>query len=239
MAIDRHLNWGDCYNLRDLGALPAAGGRWTRWSAIVRGDAPDRLTAAGWSSLWAYGIRTVIDLRNEHEHGCDAAQRPAGLVTVHVPLDDLDDAEFWDRWKRLDCTPLYYREFLERFPERTAGVIAAVADAGPGGVLIHCAGGRDRTGLVTPLLLALVGVSADDIAADYTLSAARLAPAWADLGVGDQDAKISALLARENTTAREAILATLASVDIAAYLRRIGLSDPQLAAIRDRLLGPA
>ena len=58
------------------------------------------------------------------------------------------------------CTPLYYRDALKRWPERHAAAISAIARAQPGGVLIHCKRGVDRTGIMTLLLLAAVGVDA-------------------------------------------------------------------------------
>ena len=67
-------------------------------------------------------------------------------------------------------TPLYYREALERWPERHVAAIKTVAQARPGGVLFHCIRGHDRTGIIALLLLALVGVRPEDIATDYELS---------------------------------------------------------------------
>ena len=116
------------------------------------------LTPAGWAALRGH---TIVDLRNDDERQGPAAPGAAGLAVVHVPLDDLADSAFWRRvWDEgLDGTPLYYRPFLERKPERCAAAVAAVADARPGGVLVHCTVGRDRAGLVTLLLLALAGVA--------------------------------------------------------------------------------
>lgn len=161
----------------------------------MRADAVDRLTAAGWQALRAYGIRTIVDLRNHDERGADLTPRPRGLTTVHLPLDAIEHRDFWDLWSSGPqfATPLYYAPFLERFPERTARVVAAIAHAPPGGVLFHCVRGRDRAGLVAMLLLALVGVAPKDIAADYELSAAPL----------DEEAEIEEFLAREGTTAVE------------------------------------
>jgi len=235
---DRHLDWDGCFNVRDLGGLRAAGGRETRWGAVARADAVDRLTAAGWSALHAHGVQTVIDLRNDDELEPDVAPRPPGLASVHLPLDGVEDAEFWDDWASGPQfgTPLYYGAFLERFPRRTARIVAAVAHAQPGGVVVHCGGGRDRTGLVAMLLLALVGVAPKEIAADYALSADRLVARYAHLGQEDQGPVLDGFLAREGTTAREVILSTLASLDVEDYLRAGGLGDDGLAAVRGRML---
>lgn len=240
MTADRHLDWDGCYNARDLGGLRTADGRTTRWGAVVRSDAPDRLTPPGWSALKAHGIRTIIDLRNGDERHANAIPPAAELATVHVPLDDPADIEFWQHWRDsgLWGTPLYYRPFLDRKPQRCAAAVAAVAHAQPGGVLVHCGAGRDRTGLITLLLLALVGVAPDDIAADYELSIDRLRLFYAQAGREDASIKINEVLAREDTSARAAILATLASLDVDAYLRTGGLSDGDLAAVRARLLAP-
>ena len=94
--MSRALDWEGCFNVRDLGGLPAAGGRVTRRGAVVRGDAPDTLTSAGWAALRAHGIRTIVDLRNEDER---AVARQDGVAVVSLPLDGLDeDPAFWEPW---------------------------------------------------------------------------------------------------------------------------------------------
>ena len=65
--MDRNLDWEGCFNARDLGGLRTVDGRETRWGAVVRSESLDLLTPAGWSALRAYGIRTIVDLRNDHE----------------------------------------------------------------------------------------------------------------------------------------------------------------------------
>ena len=99
MADDRHLDWQGCHNARDLGGLPTADGRATRWGAAVRADAPDQLSADGWAALEAHGIRTIVDLRNDDELRPDLVDRPPELTTLHLPLDAIDDREFWDHWE--------------------------------------------------------------------------------------------------------------------------------------------
>ena len=221
------LDWQGCFNVRDLGGIPTAGGGRTRRRAVVRADCVEGLTEPGWSALTAYGIRTVIDLRNDDELGSDIAPRPHDLDTVHLPLDDIDDTEFWgDRWYDDPeyATPLYYRAHLERFPARSARVITAIARAQPGGVLFHCVRGRDRTGQIAMLVLALSGVVPEAVAADYCISNDCL-----------PDREADDFLSREGTSAGEVIVSTLASLDVAAQLRRGGLADNDLARLRSRL----
>jgi protein-tyrosine phosphatase len=236
----RHLDWEGCFNARDLGGLRTVDGRETRWGRLVRADALDGLTAAGWAALSAHGIRTVVDLRNDDELGADVAPRPASVRTVHIPLDGSEDREFWSNWDSGPqfATPMYYRPHLERFPERTAAVISAIARAEPGGVAFHCGGGRDRAGQVTMVLLALVGVLPEDIAADYELSAARLRARYAARGEQDQGALIETFLADRDTTAGQLILETLRGFHVENWLFDAGLASQDLGALRRRLLDP-
>jgi protein-tyrosine phosphatase len=208
-------------NLRDLGGLPTRDGRTTRVGAVMRGGAP---APADWEALRASGVRTVVDLRNDDERS--AVATPLGMAVVHVPLDGVDeDPAFWEVWGTGPQfgTPLYYRPHLDRFPERSVRAVAAVADAPPGGVLVHCVGGRDRTGQIAMLLLALVGVAPEAIAADYELS-------------GPPDDDVRAFLAERGTTAGELIVETLAGLDVEAHLRAAGLTDEQLVRLDERLV---
>jgi hypothetical protein len=175
--------------------LPTADGRQTRRGALVRSDALDGLTPAGWDALRAHGIRTIIDLRNDDERLAAAA--PAGIEVVHISLDQLDkDPDFWVDWMHGPQfgTPLYYGPFMDRFPGRVDEVLDAIEQAPPGGVLFHCAGGRDRTGLVAPEL----------IADDYERGAKR-APT--------HDPALHEFLAQKGTSARELVIELVASLN--------------------------
>jgi protein tyrosine/serine phosphatase len=238
VELERHLDWTGCRNVRDLGGLPTSDGRMTRWRAVVRADNLDRLTPDGWAALHAYGVRTVVDLREDDER-LTSVSRPAGVSVVHVPLDDNADVEFWSRCADDDiddATPMYYRPFIERKAERCIAVIAAVARAAPGGVVVHCGLGRDRTGLVALLLLALAGATPDAIVADYTLSGERLRRRFTDTRNGDAD-PVAARLALRGTTIAEVLGDVLAGPDLAAHLRAGGLTADDLHAVRARLVG--
>ncbi len=222
----RVLVWEGCTNVRDLGGLSTCDGHQTRWRAIVRADTPARLTEAGWSALYAYGIRTIISLRTYGmaEDELNFTSPYPDLVTVQAEIEDITDMEFVQRWvvSNFWGTPLYYQDALRRWPERHAAVISAIARAQPGGVLFHCIRGNDRTGIIALLLLALGGITPDDIIADYELS---------------PDPDRDELLTREHSSVREAILNTLAGLPIDSYLSMGGVSQDELAAVRRRLLG--
>ena len=208
--MSRILDWEGCAWARDLGGLPTADGRETRHGRVVRAGNLDAATPAAWSAIEAYGVRTIVDLRNDDER----AVVPSRLPVVHRPLDGMEHRDFWDHWSTVAGfgTPEYYGPFLDRFPDRIAAAMRAIAEAPPGAVIYHCVRGRDRTGLVTVLLLALARVHADAIVADYELSQEE------PDGAGDL---IPPLLER---------------LDVEDYLRRSGLGDEELAALRARLV---
>lgn len=228
----RKLFWDGCRNTRDLGGLPTLGGGFTSWAAAVRSDHPRNLTEAGWTSLLHHGIRTVVEL---YTHGAedprsDGAPRPEALTTIRIAIEDATDAGF--RKTCMDtglwCTPLYYPYALDAWPERHASVIAAFAKAEPGGVLIHCAAGRDRTGIITLLLLSLAGVTPEAMLADYNLSRPQMNPRERDL--------LKNVLSRENQTLEGVILQTIADLDPVAYLTRGGLDAATIDKARNRLV---
>jgi hypothetical protein len=237
----RHLDWEGCFNVRDLGGLPGAGGRVTRSGALVRGDALDRLSPAGWRALEEHGVRTIVDLRTDGENRNGNAPRPPRLATVRVPLARIEDRAFRDRWadRPVFSTPLVYEPFLDRFAGSAAAAVAAIAHAEPGGVAFHCAGGRDRTGLIAGIVLTLVGVAPADIVADYALSTPRMPARIAALGLPDPAPAIAAFLSAEGTTAEAALLTFLDEVDVPARVRAAGLADADVAALRDRALEPS
>ena len=229
--MPRDLDWDGCYNVRDLGGIGLADGRETKWGAAVRADSLHKLTADGWAALVDHGVRTVIDLRNDYERVPDVAARPPEVATVQLPLDGIEDRQFWDPIVAGPQfgTPIYYRGHLERMPERSAAVLRAIARARPGGVAFHCVGGRDRTGQITIVLLALVGAGAEQIVADYERSDERLAPMWAANG-GPDEARVNAeFLAERDTTAADLIVSLLETLDVTGLLNTGGLDQADIS----------
>jgi len=179
-------------------------------------------------------VRTIVDLRGPSELGGEAPG--AEVASVHVPVLDFDDRAFWDEMRGIWDTVRFYRGVLARWPERFTRAVVEIARAEPGAVLVHCQVGRDRTGLVSAMLLSLAGVPVESIAEDYALSADRLRPLYEELLRDEPDESVRARLQRENVSSADAMLEVLGGLDVEDYLRRGGASEDDLAAARARLL---
>lgn len=258
MSDSRQITWEGFFNTRDLGGLPSRHGQTTRPGAFIRSADLRFVTAEGWQAAYAAGVRTVVDLRNPDEirpapgqgwtsQGGSASfpaesaptPLPPEVGRLEVSLDHVEDVEFWKNINRrqLNGSPLYFRPFLERKAERCAAAITALAQSEPGGVLFHCGAGRDRTGLVTLLLLALAEVEAEAIADDYELSTTALRPLFTAMGENDQGPVIESLLADRGLTLRGSVLGVLKDLDAWTYLLEAGVAEEDLARLRARLLG--
>lgn len=239
MTGDRIVRWEGFGNARDLGGLPIAGGGVTATGVYVRSGTVDQVGRAGWAQARAAGIATVVDLREPAEL---PAGRPPGVAWQHVALDDIADRAFWDpfmadgRW----ATPLYYPAFLAAKRDRVAAAITTAARAEPG-VLFHCAAGRDRTGLITALLLSIARVEPEAIAADFALSSDGARELCALLGRPDQSPVVEEALAAHGTTGPQVLLDTLEGLGgpdgVRRYLLDAGVDPADLDAIRSRLTG--
>jgi protein-tyrosine phosphatase len=163
----RRLAWPGFLNARDLGGLPLRPGGETRFKALIRADQPGALSELDPRSLLDYGVRMVIDLRSPREL-VDSPNPLRDLLGYrHLPLlvdrDMGSVADFRDMART-------YRWTVDNRGEGVAAILGSIAEAPPGGVLFHCLAGKDRTGVIAALLLALAGVDRDSIIEDYVLS---------------------------------------------------------------------
>jgi protein-tyrosine phosphatase len=243
----RGLVWEGCVNVRDLGGHSTDDGRQVAYGRVVRADSVRQLSDDGWKALVAYGITRVVDLRWHEELEADPPSE-LPVEVVHIPLfgrpqdvDPIDElvAPLEDPVQRKIA---YYRECLQRFPGNFGTAIAAVGEAPPGGVVVHCAGGVDRTGLVSALLLRVASVAIDDIAADYAVSDESWAPfreQWIAEAATPEEKRWrrfwSAIPGEVMTRTLEELEARYGSVR--EYLRSAGVSDAVLERVRARLVG--
>lgn len=164
--------WDGARNLADLGGLELVAGGETTRGRVFRSAAREWMTDRGWDEARAAGVMTVVDLRNEMEHGRSrahpavGARSMAGVVIVSAPTEDPTDALFLERCGPWLDHPRSWADNLLMYPKKIARVLHAVGQS-RSPVLIHCAGGRDRTGMVGSLLLLLAGATPDAIVANY------------------------------------------------------------------------
>jgi protein-tyrosine phosphatase len=238
MTEPLHLEWQGVFNVRDLGGHRTGSGATTSRGALVRADSPMRLSTRGWNSLREYGIRTIVDLRDPQVETGTYRHRAEGMDIVRVPLFDLGDVEFWTPLRGESDPVRLYRSALARWPAQFGAAVRAVAHARPGCVLVHCQVGKDRTGLVAALILSALGVRPEDVAADYGLSAERLGPLYERWGGRGELAAAGAhtqmSLAAESPV--PAVFELLETLDVVEYLHGAGLTDSDLARLRERLV---
>jgi protein-tyrosine phosphatase len=246
LLAERRLVWPACDNVRDLGGLPAANANVTRHGSIVRADCLTGLTDAGWHALAVHGVRTIIDLRDPDDRSRaphtlpDSVARAGGLDLLSLPLRCagprvdalLAGAETLEE---------SYVITVEHCQANVAAILRAIVGARPGGIAIHCQSGRDRTAIIAALLLALAGVPAYVIAADYFASQGELWPRWeaqvAAAG-GDEEAAGRHLRPLLQADTMLVLLRHLEARygDVAGYMAAIGLTAEEREALADRLL---
>lgn len=165
--------WPGSRNLRDLGGLALADGGVTAHGRVYRSAAREYLTDAGWAAARAAGLRTVVDLRNAPletrpapDHATVAPDATDGVTVVAAPTEDPEDAEFLAVCGPWLDHPRSWADNARLAPDRLAAVMRAIAAARPA-VLLHCSGGRDRTGMVSAMLLRLADATDDAIRTDY------------------------------------------------------------------------
>ncbi len=168
-ADGRHIPLAGLYNLREVGGYPAADGGTVRWRTLFRSDALHRLDESGTAAIAGLGLRSVVDLRTQTEVDI-APSAVAGLTatTTHISLLTGD----------LQALPLelaaVYRYIIDACGKTVGEAIKLLCapDAFP--ALVHCSAGKDRTGIVIALILAVLGVPDEVITADYSLSGGYL-----------------------------------------------------------------
>jgi hypothetical protein len=153
--------------VRDLGGLPLAGGGETAYRVVVRADSLRRLTEEGQRALVDYGVSLVVDLRSERG-------RDEGPLPIPVQEEPMDPRGIPVTWEWPTAAEAYLG-YADRYRGELARTLSAIGRA-DAPVAVHCAGGRDRTGIVCGMALWLAGVEPDTIAADHASSDENLAP---------------------------------------------------------------
>ena len=179
----RWIELDGAVNVRDLGGLPTTDGRTTAPGVLVRSDNLQGLNDKDVRRLVDdVGVRTVLDLRTPTEV---RSEGPGPLVAEGLRHVNLDLIPTWDDEVASDrIVPHEQREegdlshfyltYLDQMPQSVVDALRVIADAASGPVVVHCAAGKDRTGVIVALALAVAGVERDAIVADYALTGERI-----------------------------------------------------------------
>jgi protein tyrosine/serine phosphatase len=198
----RVVNLDQMFNVRDLGGLPTLDGRQVRPGLLFRADDPHLATDADAAALAALGIASVIDLRTPSEVEQRGIRRwdELGVRRYALPLwrevPGTDHGfKYHDPRLTAELYAVMHEDNLESHP-RLWNALAEATAQGP--TVIHCASGRDRTGILVALLLSLLGVEVDRIVEDYAMSATGMTRMLAHLeAIHSADALASVNLDKE------------------------------------------
>lgn len=241
--MQRLLALEGCLNFRDLGGYPVGGGGRVRWRRLFRSDALGALTPADVAELRdAIGLATVVDLRSTAELRVDGKgplTREGAIAHHHLPLFD-GTVRPEERAAMVTLADRYWL-LAEFAKEQIARVLATLA-ASRGPAVYHCAAGKDRTGVISAVLLGVLGVRDEVIVADYAATRENLDAIVARLmGSRGYQSMLETLPPDTMHAEPETMIALLAKVrerygSMRGYARAAGLEDPILARLERRLL---
>ena len=166
-----HLDVEGCFNVRDAGGWATAEGGWMRTGGLYRADDPIRITKAGRRAIEALHLEAVVDLRQTAQ-----VDRSPGFadpaITYRVPIVDyIIDTDNPPRLEEPEDIEVLYQDMVQRGrPQLVRAVKAVASHIEDGPVLVHCAAGKDRTGILVAVIQAAIGVPLESIVAEYALS---------------------------------------------------------------------
>ncbi len=243
-AIDdnRQITLPATFNFRDVGGYVGDGERTVARGRLYRSDSLHRLTEQDRDAFAAIGIRTVIDLRRPTEVERDGRVPSYQGLTyrhIHPEHDDWSGVPHEEGASLARYLADRYAALAQTGTAGLAEAVGLIADSANAPVVVHCVAGKDRTGIVCALTLSVLGVDDADITADYALSSEASArySAWL-AATNPNGADVPAPFLASPAEAMQIFLNELREGhgSVEAYLRHAGVTDDQLAALRNHLL---
>ncbi len=239
--LERFILLEGCFNFRDLGGYPARDGRAVKWRRLFRSDALDHMTEGDVEYVAnTLGVVTVVDLRNPDQgQNCPfpSAQYHNIPFLEGIPTGVLRDTD-QDPVERLTATYLW---ILRNAGERIGDALTTLAKGDSLPAVVHCSAGKDRTGVLSALVLGILGVSQKDIIEDYTTT---------NQVITEIIHRLSAVPGNEHLRSRpatyfqahpkvmEVVLAEIQSVygDAVNYVKAHGVSESTIGQLQSVLL---
>jgi len=236
------MTFSTVFNFRDLGGLQTSDGRTVHYGRLYRSDSLHRLTGEEAEKLAALGVRTVLDLRRPTEIARDG-RIPELPGMAYFNLHPIHRE--WNMGHYAGGPERYLADrYLDMAVEGVDGFGAAlrlISDADRAPVVMHCFAGKDRTGVLAALTLALLEVSDAEIMADYAASEAAQAPIGAQIRRDFPDAVLEPPPAHVLACPPQAIGLFLTELaqrygSIYGYARAAGVTALHIEALRSHLL---
>ena len=224
-------------NARDLGGYPTTDGGETRWRSLLRADDLAQLSELGVRALADYGVRTILDLRWPEEailHPSPVPDRLPELRYARISLLTHTEDE-WRLRSRDAAKELWKCQVLDHVRAELRRVLAFIAAAPPGPLLFHCVAGKDRTGLIAALLLALADATPEAIARDYSVSGENLREGYLRRYANTERERILEALRCPEEGAYNMLAFLERAGGVRTYLAQIGLTSQEIAQLRARL----
>lgn len=245
---ERLIRFDTCFNFRDLGGYETHDGSRVRWKTLYRADTLHRLDGRDLDLFLELGLRTIIDLRSQHElddHG--RLRHDGALVVHHVPMIDVVGGPRRPVETAPDASPRSvgegYISMADEGRRAIGDAVGLLADPGALPAVFHCTAGKDRTGILAAIVLGAIGVRDDDIVHDYMMTGESRAARSAYLQVHEPDYYefLAGLPATVREMHPEAIPTLLAWIraehgSVPAFLLASGVAEDTLAALRENLL---
>ena len=256
----RHLNLEGVRNIRDLGGYKTIDGRTTRWKIMLRADNLEKLTPDAQKTLVKYGVRTVIDLRETREmlespnpfsKSNEVRYSHQNLIgdipqTTSDTLAELQNksVEGFDRYfGNIQSIIRSYCMYIDLRKGQFYETLATLATPEVLPALFHCNGGKDRTGLISALVLGLARVPNETIAEDYAITGKYLLSRhiMGQAKIGNDVSTMTWEEYRDFACPPTIMDATLHYIQqryggIEEYAVKIGLSSEQITNIRQAIV---